>query len=124
MLNLTSKDSPDFELYESEIGAEGTYVYVDVDKYIQHLNELEPLRDTAMIEVREMLGIMSNSYYQKPTPSRLQSTLLEFGGIESTDMMVYNSRVKDKTISTDAQKVIAPLVRKLEAKDMKGRLTY
>lgn len=124
MLNLTSKDSPDFELYESEIGAEGTFVFVDVNKYYQHLNELEPLRDTAMIEVSEMLGIMSDSYYQKPTPSRLQNTLLEFGGIESADMMVYNSRVKGKTLSTDAQKVIAPLVRKLEAKDEKGRLTY
>lgn len=124
VLNLTSLDKPDFAAYEEEIGADGNFILIDPVRYEQKLNELEPYRDTAQLAVKDQLGIMSNSYYQKPTASRLRDTLLEFGGVDREDLSKYNAATHSRELSVDAKKVVAPLVDKLAEKDKTKGLTY
>lgn len=115
MLNIKSPVIPDMDLYADRIGALGTSVYIDYNKYIVRLNRFLAYYNSAREECMFWIKLASLGTYRELTRDTLIRTLIDYCGLNDDLLMTRNAQ-RERVFSVDQTKVILPLKEYLDSR--------
>lgn len=118
MLNISFKDTPDLAQYARDIGASGTFVYVDRTVLETFYAECSAAYCTAERILCRYIQDFSNSAYYEVKSQAVIDTLIKFCGISASDLTLVDKGVK--RISLDMPHIVAPLLESLAERLSKG----
>lgn len=113
MLNIKSPATPDMDLYADRIGALGTHVYIDYNKYVVKLRQSLAYYNSAMAECLYWIRLASLGNYRTLTRDSLIRTLVDYCGLNDDLLMTRNAQ-RERVFSVDQTKVMLPLKEYLD----------
>ena len=111
MLNFKYTDIPDVEQYAEDIGATGTFVYINPDILVSFYEECVALTRTAEHNLVRLLSSISRGCYFEAKSMGVINTLLTYCGI-TRDELTFNYKGESR-LSLDMTHVVNPLLESL-----------
>lgn len=111
MLNYTYKDSPDIKQYAEDIGARGTFIYVNDSILYDFCAHCEALVSTTAWTLTRLITIFSCGRYYSISSENLLYTLIYSCGI-TKDELTYTYKGESR-LSLDMTHIIKPLIEVL-----------
>lgn len=118
MLNFTYKDLPNIQQYAKDIGASGTYVYVNDAVLYDFCAQCEALVSTTAWTLTRWLTMFSRGRYYSISSENLIYTLITYCGI-TKDELTFTYKGESR-LSLDMTHVIKPLIEVLTERVKSG----
>jgi hypothetical protein len=114
VLNIQTPYQVDDAKYEENIGASGSFCYVDKNKYLLSLSEFKSLSVSSKAQLCDLLSYYSGGIYNDINKISLFNTLTTYCGISDGVFLKKSKSSLEPSLSVRQDKVLTPLKQSLE----------